>query len=86
MSILDSGNDAWKAIRDAKILANDYDVSIWCAEGEHFVSEKVPNRRIVTIVDRKCGIIFEWSYFAQRWFKHDIRDWEAKETEATREG
>lgn len=76
MSIL-SGNHQpdWKQRRDAKVESGAYDVSVWCDTCMVFIDEKVPGTRIPTIVDRKCGIIYEWSYLAERWFKHDIRDW-----------
>lgn len=77
MSLLDdeSHRPAWRQRRDDIIASNAYDVSIWCETCMKFIDEKVPGVRIPTIVDRACGIIYEWSYLAQRWFKNDIRDW-----------
>src|SRR5208337_3099434 len=62
----------WVERRDAKVERGAYDVSIWCETCGKLIDEKVPDVRIPTIVDRTCGIIYEWSYMAQRWYKNPI--------------
>ena len=69
------GRDGWLERRDQKVLDGAYNVSVWCEKCVKFIDEKVPNVRIPTLVDRECGIIYEWSYLAQRWYKNPIGDW-----------
>ena len=65
----------WKERRDKKQVAGERVIGLMCNDCHQFIEEQVPNTRIPTLVDRTCGLIYEWSSLDERWYKNDIRDW-----------
>lgn len=68
-------DDEWRKRRDQRQLAGVRDCSLICNKCGNIINEQIPNTRVLTLVDRHCGIVYEWSNMDERFYQNDLRDW-----------
>jgi len=51
-------------------VSNKRSESVWCSTCMRFADETLPNKESKTIICRGCGMIWEYSVMAERWYAH----------------